>query len=127
MLASWLVVAFAIGLAPDAWSTPLVGAPLAIGWVVGVLIASWTHLLPSIGSGGPPEHAAQRQILGRAAAARVVAFNVGVLLLAVGWPLEVAGLAAAGLGLVAVVVVASVILAVIAVRVRAAAVAPIRT
>jgi len=115
-LASWRIVAFAIGLAPDAWSTPLVGAPLAVGWVVGVLIASWTHLLPSIGPGGPPEHAAQRRILGRAAAPRVFAFNVGVLLLAIGWPLEIAGLAAAGLGLVAVVVIGSAVLAVMALR-----------
>ena len=91
-LASWRVVAFALGLAPDAWSTPLVGAPLAVGWVVGVLIASWTHLLPSIGPGGPPEHAAQRRILGRAAPPRVFAFNLGVLLLAVGWPAGIAGL-----------------------------------
>ena len=100
VLASWRIVAFELGLAPDAWSSPLVGAPLAIGWVVGVLIASWTHLLPSIGPGGPPEHAVQRRILGRAAAPRVIAFNLGVLLLAVGWPTGIAPLAIAGLGLV---------------------------
>ncbi|HEY3336202.1 MAG TPA: hypothetical protein VGK16_13300 [Candidatus Limnocylindrales bacterium] len=117
--ASLRVMAFALGLAPDAWSTPLVGAPLAVGWVVGVLIASWTHLLPSIGPGGPPEHAAQRRILGRAAPARVGAFNLGVLLLAIGWPAEIPALAGAGLGLIVVVVVASAALAVVALRVRA--------
>jgi hypothetical protein len=115
-LASWRVVAFSLGLAPDAWSTPLVGAPLAVGWVVGVLVASWTHLLPSIGPGGPAEHAAQRRILGRAASLRVVAFNVGVLLLAVGWPAGIAALAAVGLGLVVVSVVTGVVLAGIALR-----------
>jgi hypothetical protein len=119
-LASWRVVAFALDLAPDAWSTPLVGAPLAVGWVVGVLIASWTHLLPSIGPGGPPEHAAQRRILGRAAVTRVAAFNVGVLLLTIGWPTGNTELAAVGLVLVVVVVVASVALAVLALRVDAA-------
>jgi hypothetical protein len=123
VLASWRIVAFALGLAPDAWSTPLVGAPLAIGWVVGVLIASWTHLLPSIGPGGPPEHAAQRRILGRAAVARVVAFNVGVLLLAVGWPMAIAPLAIAGLALVVAVVIASAVLALVALRVPAGATA----
>jgi nitrite reductase (NO-forming) len=117
-LASWRVVAFALGLAPDAWSTPLVGASLAVGWVVGVLIASWTHLLPSIGPGGPPEHAAQRRILGRAAGVRVVAFNLGVLLLAVGWPAGIPAVAAMGLGLVVAVVIASAALALAALRVR---------
>ena len=49
-------------------------------------------------------------------AARLVGFNLGVVLLAIGWPTGDAGLAAAGLGLVAVVVFASVALAVIALR-----------
>jgi hypothetical protein len=121
-LASVRVIGFGLGLpwAPDAWSTPLVGAPLAVGWVVGVLIASWTHLLPSIGPGGPPEHAAQRRILGRAAVPRIVAFNVGVLLLAIGWPTGIAELAVVGLALVLVAVVMSVALAVLALRSRPA-------
>jgi hypothetical protein len=117
-LAAGRVIAFGLGAAPDAWSTPLVGAPLAIGWVVGVLVASWTHLLPSIGPGGPPEHARQRRILGRAATPRLVAFNAGVLLLAVAWPTGVASVTAAGLALAATAVAASVVLLVRAVRVR---------
>ncbi|MEO5966121.1 MAG: hypothetical protein ABIR11_11700 [Candidatus Limnocylindrales bacterium] len=119
-LASVRVIGFGIGAswAPDAWSTPLVGAPLAAGWVVQVLLASWTHLLPSIGPGDPPAHARQRAILGRAAAARMLALNAGVALLAIGWPLGLAPAAGVGLGLVAVTVVSSAWLAVIAIRDR---------
>jgi hypothetical protein len=117
-LASGRVVLAGWGLASDAWSTPLVVAPIAIGWVVQVLIASWTHLLPSIGPGGPPEHARQRAILGRGAAARLAALNAGVALLAIGWPGSLAGAAVPGLGLVVVAVAWSVALAVAAVRVR---------
>ena len=125
-LASGLVLAAAVGLvAPgEAWSTPLVGAPLAIGWAVQVLIGSWTHLLPSIGPGGPREHGLQREVLGRAAAPRLVALNLGVALLAVGWPMGLGAPAGAGAMLVAASVVASVGLAASALRVRARPSAP---
>ena len=76
-----------MGAVPDAWSTPMVGAPLALGWVVQVLIASWTHLLPAIGPGGPVGHAARRVVLGRVATVRLLALNVGTALVAVGWPI----------------------------------------
>ena len=79
-LASGRLAASAIGAAPDGWSTPLVAAPLAIGWVVQVLIASWTHLLPSIGPGDPPAHARQRTVLGRWAVPRLAALNLGTAL-----------------------------------------------
>jgi nitrite reductase (NO-forming) len=103
----------------EAWSTPLVGVPLAIGWAVQVLIGSWTHLLPSIGPGGPREHGLQRQVLGRVATPRLVALNLGVVLLAVGWPTGLGVPAAVGTLLVAASVVASVGLAASALRVRA--------
>jgi hypothetical protein len=106
----------ALGAVADAWSTALVVAPLVVGWVVGVLIASWTHLLPAIGPGGPAGHARRRQVLGRAALARIVAFNGGTALVAVGWPAGIAGVAVAGLGLAAVSVVASVALSLLAMR-----------
>ena len=64
-LASAQLAAFAIGLTPSGWSTPLVGAALVIGWVVQVLIASWTHLVPAIGPGDQAAHARQRAVLGR--------------------------------------------------------------
>ncbi len=105
------------GATAEAWSLALVGPALALGWIVQVLTASWTHLLPSIGPGGPVEHARQRVILGRAATPRLLAFNVGVALLAVGWPLASPGVAMAGGALVGVAIVASVSLAIVAVRV----------
>ena len=101
---TWFVVGVALalglllahGTSAGAWSTPLLGAPLAVGWIAQVLMASWTHLLPSIGPGGPVEHARQRVILGRLATPRLVALNAGVVLLAVGWPMGSASLAGAG-------------------------------
>ena len=95
-LATGRLAAFAIGAAPDGWSTPLVAAPLAVGWVVQVLIASWTHLLPSIGPGDPPAHARQRTVLGRWAVPRLAALNLGTALLAIGWPTGAAQLGGAG-------------------------------
>jgi nitrite reductase (NO-forming) len=120
-LASGLMLAVAVGLvAPgEAWSTPLVGVPLAIGWAMQVLIGSWTHLLPSIGPGGPREHGLQRQVLGRVATPRLVALNLGVVLLAVGWPAGLGVPAGVGAVLVAGSVVTSVGLAASALRVRA--------
>jgi hypothetical protein len=108
-MASALMVAHAAGLVGDdlAWRSALVAGPLAVGWVVQVLVASWTHLLPSIGPGGPAEHAVQRQLLGRAAAPRLVALNVGAALLAFGWPTGLPALAAAGAALAAIAVVSS--------------------
>ena len=120
-LAAGLVLAAALGLvtAGEAWSSPLVAVPLALGWAVQVLISSWTHLLPSIGPGGPREHGVQRGVLGRAATPRLVGLNVGTGLLAVGWLLGIGVLAGAGAVLAAGAVVASVGLAASAMRVRA--------
>ena len=120
-LASTLMLGAALGLLSpgEAWLSPLVVAPLALGWAVQVLIGSWTHLLPSIGPGGPREHGVQREVLGRVATPRLVALNVGTLLLAVGWPLGIGALAGAGALLAAGAVVASVGLAASALRVRA--------
>jgi hypothetical protein len=108
-IASALIIARALGLVGDdlAWRAQLVAGPLAIGWVVQVLVASWTHLLPSIGPGGPVEHAVQRVILGRAAQPRLAALNLGAALVSVGWSLDLAPLVAAGVALAAVAVVAS--------------------
>lgn len=113
-LATGLVLADA-GTAA-AWQSPVVIVPLALGWVVQVLIASWTHLLPSIGPGTPVQHAAQRRALGRLATPRLVALNAGVALLAVGWPTAVAGATLVGAVLAGTAVLASVGLAARAVR-----------
>lgn len=99
------------GAAPGGWRLDDVGAPLAVGWVMQALVASWTHLLPSIGPGGPKEHARQRRILGRLAGVRLAAINGGTLLLAAGIPTGVAALVAAGSVLAAAGLAASLALA----------------
>jgi nitrite reductase (NO-forming) len=88
----WFVVTVAIaagrilwlGAVPAAWTIDLLAAPLAIGWLVQVLIGSWTHLVPSIGPGDQATHARQRSVLGRWSTARLVLLNGGVGLLLVG-------------------------------------------
>ncbi len=75
-----------LGAAPVGWGIELVGVPLAIGFVVQVLIGSWTHLLPSIGPGDSRLHARQRMILGRAAEGRLLALDGGAIVLALAVP-----------------------------------------
>ena len=100
------------GATGDAWSTALVGGPLVVGWITQVLMASWTHLLPSIGPGGPVEHARQRAVLGRLATVRLLALNGGVALLAVGapaaigWAVGVGGVLSGGSALATVALTA---------------------
>jgi nitrite reductase (NO-forming) len=105
-----------LGAAPDAWWTPAVGAPLAIGWVVQVLVASWSHLLPAIGPGGPQGHARRRAVLGRFATARLVGLNTGTAVLAAGWPAGSPPLAAAGVAAIVIAVGSSVGLVIAALR-----------
>ncbi len=110
------VLLLAHGTTAEAWSTPLLGAPLAIGWIAQVLTASWTHLLPSIGPGGPVEHARQRVVLGRVATPRLVGINGGAALLAIGWPMGLAWAVAAGAALAGASMLATVVLTVLALR-----------
>jgi nitrite reductase (NO-forming) len=100
-----------VGATPAGWSVRDVAAPLALGWVVQALVASWSHLLPSIGPGGPPVHARQRRLLGRVATARMLGLNLGTALLAVGLPGELPGVSMAGAVLVAASVATSLALA----------------
>jgi nitrite reductase (NO-forming) len=95
------------GPVPAAWRLEEVLAPLAVGWVLQTLVAGWTHLLPSIGPGGPPEHARQRMRLGQGATARLAALNAGTALLAIGIPTATGLVTAAGGTLVVVAVVVS--------------------
>ena len=89
---AWFLVAvalasgriLALGAVPAAWSLGSIAAPLAVGWVVQVLIGAWTHLLPSIGPGDMAAHADQRARLGRAAMGRVTVLNLGVALVTLG-------------------------------------------
>jgi len=117
VIASWLVLRN--GAAAEAWATSLVAAPLVAGWFAQVLVASWTHLLPSIGPGGPAAHARQRVVLGRLATVRLVALNGGTAFLGAGWSGlmgDVPLLAPAGAALVSGAVVTSVVLAIAALR-----------
>jgi hypothetical protein len=100
-------VVVARGATADAWSTALVGAPLVAGWFLQVLLASWTHLLPSIGPGGPVAHARQRVVLGRLATTRLLALNLGVGALWFGTAGNADGAVAAGVALVAGTVLVS--------------------
>ena len=104
------------GTTAEAWSTPLLGAPLAIGWIAQVLMASWTHLLPSIGPGGPVQHARQRVVLGRVATVRLIGLNGGAALLAVAWPMGLAWAVIAGASLAGAAVLVTVALTVQALR-----------
>jgi hypothetical protein len=113
-VAAWQVIVE--GPRAEAWSTPLVGAPLVVGWVAQVLVASWTHLLPSIGPGGPVAHARQRAVLGRLATVRLIAYNGGVALLWVGWAGAAPAAATVGGGLAGSAILVSVALAIAAVR-----------
>ena len=89
---AWFLVAVTLasgrilwfGAVPAAWSLAGIAAPLAVGWVVQVLIGAWSHLLPSIGPGDMAAHADQRASLGRGATGRVVALNLGVVLVTLG-------------------------------------------
>jgi nitrite reductase (NO-forming) len=95
------------GAVASAWSLDAIVAPLAVGWVVQVLIGSWSQLLPAIGPGDVTAHARQRTVLGRAAAQRFMALNLGVALVVLGGAVEWAAASVAGLLLCGGAVLAS--------------------
>jgi nitrite reductase (NO-forming) len=93
------------GAGAAGWSLPRVVGPIVLGWALQALVGSWSHLLPSVGPGNPARHAAQRRELGRWATTRLVAWNLGVGLVAAAafgprW-LGIAGAAAVGTVLLA--------------------------
>jgi len=101
-----------LGASPAAWSLDLLAAPLVLGWLVQVLIGSWTHLVPAIGPGDQEKHAAQRAILGRLATARVVLLDTGIALLVAGGASGVPTLTVVGAaGCLTAVIVALAVLA----------------
>jgi nitrite reductase (NO-forming) len=102
---------------PAAWDLGPVAPALVVGWVVQVLVGSWSHLMPSIGPGDPVAHARQRRILGRAATARILVLQAGVGLASAGAIVGSPSLAAAGTALWATSLVASVVLFAAAARV----------
>ena len=111
-----------LGADPAAWDLAAIAPALAVGWVVQVLVGSWTHLLPAIGPGDPAAHARQRVVLGRGASARLLALDGGVALASVGVWLDIAPAVAAGFGLAALGLAASLGLFVLAARIGVGAI-----
>ncbi len=100
------------GASPVAWSVAVIAVPFVLGWTAQVLIGSWTHIVPAIGPGDQPAHAAQRRRLGWAGAVRVIAWNISVALLTLGVPAGTTPLIAIGaVGVTACLVTALVLLA----------------
>jgi nitrite reductase (NO-forming) len=63
------------GASPAAWSVAQVGVPLVVGSVLQAIVASATHLVPTLRGAAPGVRAS----LGRAARVRVVAWQLGTL------------------------------------------------
>lgn len=92
---AWLVVAVAtalIGLIRDGaavpgWGLGLLSVPVIGGWALQVLVAGLSHLLPAVGPGSMAVKARQRSLLSRFGLARVVAWNLGLVVLWAGFGL----------------------------------------
>jgi hypothetical protein len=88
---AWFVVTVAtllVGLVRDGvaipgWGVGAAAVPLIAGWAIQELVGAWGHLLPAVGPGSMAVKARQRFLLSRFSTARVVGWNVGLLLL---WP-----------------------------------------
>ncbi|HEX5466302.1 MAG TPA: hypothetical protein VFW92_06470 [Candidatus Limnocylindrales bacterium] len=91
--------ALVIGARPDAWRLEDVAGPLVLGWVVGAILGAWTHLLPAVGPGDGPAHAAQRRRLATGATIRLAGFQLGVAVLTVASVTGAGGALASLLGL----------------------------
>ena len=85
------------GTDPANAGSDLLVAPFVAGWMGLAVLASATHLVPSIGPGGPHAHTAQRVLLGRGGLARLMAADLGIAALVAGHPLGLERLSALGL------------------------------
>ena len=72
------------GATAAAVAVEMLAGPLVAGWMGLAVLASATHLVPSVGPGDPHEHARQRAFLGRWAPLRLAAADVGVAGLSAG-------------------------------------------
>lgn len=106
--------AFVLGADPAGWRIDLFAAPLVLGWVAQVLVGSWTHVLPAIGPGDQARHARQRAVLGISAVPRLLAWNGGVAILAIGLPLGATPLVAGGAVIAGSAVLSALVLFVVA-------------
>jgi hypothetical protein len=104
-----------LGADPRAWSLELVGVPFVIGWVVQILVGSWSHVIPALHPGGPPARAAARDVLGRVSWIRLAALNGGVLVAWIGIVLSMPWIFLAGASVTGLAVALSIGLAVAAV------------
>ncbi len=104
-----------VGIGPQATRSDLFVVPLVAGWAGLAVLAAATHLVPSVGTGGPLAHARQRQLLGRAATVRLAGANGGVTTLALGVTLGFDALAVGGAILVSLAVAATAVLVMAAV------------
>jgi nitrite reductase (NO-forming) len=119
---AWLVAALATavvglvrdGVAVPGWGIGLLAVPVIGGWALQVLVAAWGHLLPAVGPGSMTVKARQRDLLSRWGLTRVVAWNVGLVVLWAGFGLGVPLLIAAG-----VLVFAPAVLAALTLLIRA--------
>jgi len=89
------------GATPVAVSLDMLAGPLIAGWMGLAVLASATHLVPSVGPGDPHEHARQRVLLGRWAAARLIVANLGVTALSAALILGIDALTAGAMLLLA--------------------------
>jgi nitrite reductase (NO-forming) len=71
------------GVVVPGWALGIIAIPIIGGWVAQVLVAAWSYLLPAVGPGDMAAKGRQRAVLAWAAVPRLVAWNVGLLLL---WP-----------------------------------------
>jgi nitrite reductase (NO-forming) len=81
VLAGWVL---SRGAGPAGWSLARIVGPLVVGWALQALVGAWSHLLPSVGPGDVPRHAAQRRELGRWATPRLLAWNLGAAAITAG-------------------------------------------
>jgi nitrite reductase (NO-forming) len=115
---AWLVAAVATalaglirdGVAVPGWGIGLLAVPVIGGWALQVLVAAWGHLLPAVGPGSMAVKARQRDLLSRWGLARVVAWNLGLVVLWAGFGMGVPLLIAAGVLLFAPAVLAALVL-----------------
>lgn len=87
------------GTDPANASSDVLVPPFVAGWMGLAVLASATHLVPSVGPGGPHAHAGQRVLLGRGGAIRLLLADVGIAALVVGYPAGLEPLSVVGIAL----------------------------
>lgn len=103
------------GTDPGSTAADVFVAPFVAGWMGLAVLASATHLVPSVGPGGPRAHTAQRVLLGRGGALRLALADIGIALLVVGYPVAAGVLPAIGAALLGTTVLSTTILIAVAV------------